>query len=163
MNHNEKVALFRDQLRPGVRMRCARNERVPARVGLRVVVGDKIGMWSFPVIVEGDPSDRVDPGSTYWLRFPDRARDLIEATPQRITYWVAPDQLVEWEIIPEGKSGAMQCDQNDDCSADVTHIDDKGYVYCTEHGLDRRAVRPCRKLRDWEVKRLEAGLTLVRY
>jgi hypothetical protein len=57
----------------------------------------------------------------------------------------------------------VTCDQVASCTAPVTHLDNKGYVYCTAHGLDRRAWRPCRKLRAHELRRLERGEALGRY
>lgn len=59
-------------------------------------------------------------------------------------------------------AGKLECDMTQDCQAPVTHIDNKGYAYCQEHGLMRQS-RPCRKLRGWELRRLERGLPLTRY
>jgi hypothetical protein len=50
-----------------------------------------------------------------------------------------------------------------DCLEPVAMIDDKGYAYCTDHGLDRRYWRPCRKLRPHELRRLERGEALTHY
>lgn len=36
------------------------------------------------------------------------------------------------------ESGETRCDMVDGCTAPVTHLDTKGYVYCTPHGLERR-------------------------
>lgn len=49
------------------------------------------------------------------------------------------------------------------CPYPVTHVDKKGYVYCTEHGIERRLYQSCRKLRPWEIRRLEADKPLTRY
>jgi hypothetical protein len=49
----------------------------------------------------------------------------------------------------------LTCDMERDCPAPVTHIDCKGFVYCTAHGLERRWTMRCRKLRAHEVRRLE--------
>lgn len=59
--------------------------------------------------------------------------------------------------------GTLQCDMDHDCFEAVTHVDQKGYAYCTKHGLDRRYYQPCRKLRDWERRRLQRGEPLARY
>lgn len=32
----------------------------------------------------------------------------------------------------------LQCDMDYDCRANVTHIEEKGYVYCSEHAKDRK-------------------------
>lgn len=55
------------------------------------------------------------------------------------------------------------CDMKTDCTEPVSHIDDKGFVYCEKHGLQRRGWRPCRKLRPHELRRLQAGKTLAHY
>lgn len=60
-------------------------------------------------------------------------------------------------------AGVLRCDMKADCNELVTHIDDKGFVYCTAHGVRRRDWRPCRKLRSWEVNRLKADKALSRY
>lgn len=45
----------------------------------------------------------------------------------------------------------MKCDMEKTCTATVTHIDNRAFVYCTHHGLQRRAGgTPCRKMRAWE-------------
>lgn len=50
------------------------------------------------------------------------------------------------------------------CRGGITHLDEKGYVYCTGHGQYRRegSVK-CRKLAAWELKRLQSGKPLRRY
>lgn len=50
-----------------------------------------------------------------------------------------------------------KCDMEHDCAAPVTHLDDKGYVYCTEHAADRRGYRRVRKLRQYEINRINCG------
>lgn len=56
-----------------------------------------------------------------------------------------------------------RCDMEKGCPEPVTHLDQKGYVYCTEHGLDRRRSQPCRKLRTFELNRLARGEQVNRY
>lgn len=56
-----------------------------------------------------------------------------------------------------------KCDMWLSCTEPVTHIDDKGFVYCTTHGLERRGWRPCRKLRPHELRRLERGEQVKSY
>jgi hypothetical protein len=58
---------------------------------------------------------------------------------------------------------APHCDMTAECDRPVTHLDQDGYVYCTDHGLSRRTWQPCRRLRGWELRRLERGETLARY
>lgn len=61
------------------------------------------------------------------------------------------------------RDGKLCCDQREDCTAPVTHLDQNGFVYCTEHGIKRRDWKPCRKLRAHELRRLERGEVLTRY
>ncbi len=56
--------------------------------------------------------------------------------------------------------GTLKCDMMEACAATVTHIDEKGFVYCTGHGDQRKAHRRCRKLRPAEIKKLTAGQTI---
>ena len=42
-------------------------------------------------------------------------------------------------------------------------IDEKGYAYCAFHGVERRSVCRCRKLRPWELRRLLNGDALNKY
>jgi hypothetical protein len=55
------------------------------------------------------------------------------------------------------------CDMERGCTAAVAMIDQQGYAYCTEHGLSRRLYQPCRKLRAWELRKLQRGEALARY
>jgi len=50
------------------------------------------------------------------------------------------------------------------CSGPVTHLDDSGFAYCTTHGVHRReSGEKSRKLRPWELHKLERGEPLPRY
>lgn len=50
------------------------------------------------------------------------------------------------------------------CAGAVTHIDNKGYLYCTACGERRKSTgTPCRKLRASERTRLEGGGVIRRY
>lgn len=48
----------------------------------------------------------------------------------------------------------MRCEMSNDCTADVTHIGNKGYVYCTGHAVSRResGYESTRKMRAWELR-----------
>ena len=60
--------------------------------------------------------------------------------------------------------GVPRCDMEQDCLEPVTHIDHKGYVYCTSHGEQRkRSGIPCRVLRPGELKKVQSGAPLSRY
>ena len=58
------------------------------------------------------------------------------------------------------KDGSLQCDGWCGHAGTVTHIDEKGYAYCTPCGIQRKASHRCRKLTGAEIKRLQAGLTI---
>lgn len=57
----------------------------------------------------------------------------------------------------------LTCDMVLGCAKPVTHIDDKGYVYCTDHGQDRQRSRRCRKMTDRELSTLRAGGTIKKF
>jgi hypothetical protein len=59
--------------------------------------------------------------------------------------------------------GSLRCDMVEMCGEEVTHIDEKGYIYCTNHGWARRSWCRCRKLRPHELSRLRRGLQVERY
>ena len=56
-----------------------------------------------------------------------------------------------------------KCDMERDCSNPVTHIGEKGYVYCAEHVGCRRGIERCRRMRGWERARIAAGKPLLSY
>jgi hypothetical protein len=55
----------------------------------------------------------------------------------------------------------IQCEMSDDCKQSATHIEDKGWVYCQEHGEQRRGIHRVRKMRPWELRLIEAGKCLI--
>lgn len=57
----------------------------------------------------------------------------------------------------------VTCQMNTSCADPVTHLDQNGFVYCTGHGIQQRAYRPCRKLRPHELSRLKRGEQVTRY
>jgi len=59
---------------------------------------------------------------------------------------------------------ALACGMTDECTEPVTYIDDRGWIYCTSHGQSRQSPwQRCRKLRPFELRRLERGDTVKRY
>ena len=56
----------------------------------------------------------------------------------------------------------LHCDMEKDCKEPVTYIDNKGWLYCTKHGEQRKGDVRSRKLRPAEIKKLEEGQT-IRY
>jgi len=71
--------------------------------------------------------------------------------------WIAAVQAGKVAVV---EARTLKCDMTRECKAEVTHIDNKGFVYCTGHGEDRRDRIPCRKLRPHEIKQLTYGQPL---
>ncbi len=51
----------------------------------------------------------------------------------------------------------LKCDMRADCTNPVTHIGSKGWVYCAPCAADRQYQERCRRMRKWEIERLERG------
>jgi hypothetical protein len=51
----------------------------------------------------------------------------------------------------------LRCDMTNDCEAPVTYVDEKGFTYCTKHGLDRKYTMRCRKIKPAELRRWTAA------
>lgn len=65
-----------------------------------------------------------------------------------------------------GGATPLTCDNMtgaDHCGREVGYLDTAGFVYCEPCGLTRRQYEPCRKLRPWELRKLERGEALARY
>lgn len=58
----------------------------------------------------------------------------------------------------------MQCEMRHDCKKPATMIEEKGWIYCEDHGNARREPgRRVRKLRPHELRTLERGDVLRSY
>lgn len=57
----------------------------------------------------------------------------------------------------------LTCDMHQKCTMRITHIDDKGYIYCLRGADERRGTRPVRKLRTWELRLLQRGEQVPSY
>lgn len=57
----------------------------------------------------------------------------------------------------------LKCDMKLDCGASVTHIDEKGWVYCAQHGAIRKYTMRCRQLKPKELATLKSGILLISY
>lgn len=57
----------------------------------------------------------------------------------------------------------LKCDMDHGCTAPVTHIGEKGWVYCAEHAPCRSGWERCRRLRAFELRLLERGKALPSY
>ena len=55
------------------------------------------------------------------------------------------------------------CGMKKGCTNQVTHIGEKGYVYCAECAPLRRGWERCRRMRPWELKLVAAGKPLPSY
>jgi hypothetical protein len=60
---------------------------------------------------------------------------------------------------------SISCEMVAGCTHPVTHIGSKGYVYCAEHGVQRRqsGYERCRKMQPWELELIRAGKSLPSY
>lgn len=58
---------------------------------------------------------------------------------------------------------ATTCNMRDDCAEPVTHIGNKGYIYCSSHAVQRHGYERTRKMRPWELRWIAAGLALPSY
>ena len=57
----------------------------------------------------------------------------------------------------------IKCEMRRECEKPVAMIDNKGFIYCAEHGQDRKFYCGCRKLRQHEINKLRRGEPLARY
>lgn len=60
-------------------------------------------------------------------------------------------------------NGELRCDMRRTCKQEVTHIGEKGYIYCGPHAKHRRDYERCRPLSDKELDQLRAGTPLASY
>jgi len=54
----------------------------------------------------------------------------------------------------------LKCDMEKDCKETITHIDNKGFIYCQKHGEQRKVYCRCRKLKPSELKKLQSGMPI---
>jgi len=58
----------------------------------------------------------------------------------------------------------IKCQMIENCIEEVTHIDQRGFIYCACHGYTRRVSgTPCRKMTKKELKFINAGQPLEKY
>jgi hypothetical protein len=57
----------------------------------------------------------------------------------------------------------IKCEMDRECEKPVAMIDNKGFIYCAEHGQDRKDFARCRKLRQGEINKLRRGEQLATY
>ena len=51
----------------------------------------------------------------------------------------------------------LKCDGKRDCTKEVNYIDYRGFIYCSSHGQIRAQYESCRKLKVWEIDKLNSG------
>lgn len=51
----------------------------------------------------------------------------------------------------------LSCEMDKTCTNPVTHIGNKGYIYCKDHAATRKERESCRAMRKWELKLLQEG------
>lgn len=54
----------------------------------------------------------------------------------------------------------LTCQMTEACTGEVTHIDEKGFVYCAPHGATRKSHCLCRQLRASELRALRECRTI---
>jgi hypothetical protein len=67
--------------------------------------------------------------------------------------------------MPDLRVGLLRCEMDDRCPYPVTMVENKGYVYCTEHGIARRDPprNLVRKIRPFEMNRILRGEQIAKY
>jgi hypothetical protein len=67
-----------------------------------------------------------------------------------------PTPLAQQEQVALRRAEELKCTMEKDCKNPVSMIDNKGFVYCAQHGAQRKSGGiPCRKLTSGEIKKLE--------
>jgi hypothetical protein len=61
------------------------------------------------------------------------------------------------------KAKKLQCEMRHECTNDVTHVGERGFIYCAEDSVFRRGFERCRKMQPWELALLVAGKSLPSY
>lgn len=57
----------------------------------------------------------------------------------------------------------LQCEMTKTCKNPPTHIGEKGYIYCGQCTVYRRALERCRQMKKEEIELLEQGGTIPAY
>jgi hypothetical protein len=87
----------------------------------------------------------------------------IQEEEQELELQVRMKRLTDY-LKKNRRPRALQCDMSHDCKGAVTHLEEKGWIYCSTHaGIRKFSGRRCRKLRPHELKKLQSGQPLKRY
>ena len=57
----------------------------------------------------------------------------------------------------------LHCDMKNTCRNKITHLGEKGYIYCSAHAGPRQVQERCRLLRPFELEILKEGRALPSY
>lgn len=58
----------------------------------------------------------------------------------------------------------LQCEMRNECTNTVTHIEEKGWIYCADCAQGRKGSgHYCRRLRAWEINLLKSGEPVPSY
>lgn len=106
-------------------------------------------------------ADLLDQAADLVQRAGRLAKEAQVSFTQRATWQDDPN--VRHSLTEEMSANTPKCDMQADCIEPVTHIDQDGFAYCTDHGLARRAYQPCRKLRPAELAKLARGEQIAKY
>jgi len=100
-------------------------------------------------------------GRSWWIRAVldgMRMSNTVHTTVQaKAEAWIA---AVKSGKVSVARPISITCDMTVRCRSVVTHIDNKGYVYCTGHGKHRALSVPCRALRPGEFTKIIHGETI---
>lgn len=100
-------------------------------------------------------------GRSWWIRAAReglRMSNTLHTTVQaKAEAWIA---AVKAGKVSVAREVSLSCDMTVACKAPITHIDNKGYVYCTGHGKHRALSVPCRALSPGEYRKILFGQTI---
>ena len=73
------------------------------------------------------------------------------------------DSIAEDTSANDSTIKTLRCEMQDGCMQPVTHIGEKGFIYCTEHARIRKGRERCRRMRKWELVLINSGKPLPSY
>lgn len=57
----------------------------------------------------------------------------------------------------------LKCDMTKECGEPITHLDERGFIYCARHGKQRQMSMRCRKLNEKELAFIKEEKPLASY
>lgn len=92
------LSAFKQRIHAGTVLRCVENTYIPRRAGMLATI-TKPGVNVFSAEMDG---------KSYRMEFPTRARDVVSASADQVTYKIGRDEhTVTWEIVPA--SACVKC------------------------------------------------------